>query len=52
MATETKRTKALRTIVEPHLSLVMDRANELGITDKEFVHLTATQTGYVLVYYR
>ena len=44
--------KSLRTIVEPVLSLCIDRANELRVTKDEFVSLAPTRTGFVLVYYR
>ena len=50
--TETKEPKQLRTIVEQHLSACVKRANEEGITDKEFQGIYNFNNGFVLVYYR
>jgi len=51
---ENKKTekKQLRVIVEPHLSAVIKRANEIGVTDKELKYIDSMPSGYVLVYYR
>lgn len=47
-----KKEKQLRVLVAPHLSSVIKEANELGVTDKEYLDLSSTPNGYVLVYYR
>lgn len=51
-AAKSESKKSLHTIVEHWLSGCIDRANELGVTDKEFQGIYPTQTGFVLVYYR
>lgn len=45
-------TKQLRVIVEPRLSLAIQRANELGVTGEEYKDLKRTDTDFVIVYYR
>lgn len=45
-------TKQLRVIVEPRLSLAIQRANELGVTGEEYKDLKRTDNDYVIVYYR
>jgi len=55
MATQKKQTdndKVLHTIVEPYLSLVVNKANELHVTKDEFTYLGQTTNGFVLIYYR
>ena len=48
----TKEEKRLRVITEQYLSLVIDKANQEGVTGDEYKGLTQTTTGFVLVYYR
>lgn len=53
-STKSKETavKQLRVIVEPRLSLAIQRANELGVTGEEYKDLKRTDTDFVIVYYR
>lgn len=53
-STKSKETpvKQLRVIVEPRLSLAIQKANELGVTGEEYKDLKRTDTDFVIVYYR
>lgn len=42
----------LRVVTGPHLNAVITAANELKVTNKEYLDLKSTPSGYVLVYYR
>jgi hypothetical protein len=50
-SSETPR-KQMRVIVESHLSLVVSRANELGITPDEYKDIKQTGSDFVLIYFR
>jgi len=47
-----KEPKRLRVIVEPYLSGCIDHANELRVTDKEFLDIKQIGNSVALVYYR
>jgi hypothetical protein len=48
----TNKRKVLRVISEPHLSLVIDRANELHVTEEEYKGVITTPHGFTLLYFR
>lgn len=47
-----KQNKQLRVLVEQHLSALISAANEVQVTDKEYLDLKSTPNGFVLVYFR
>jgi hypothetical protein len=49
---EQEKRKALRVISEKHLSLVIDLANEKGVTEEEYKETIVTPYGFSLIYYR
>lgn len=50
--TEKKNRKSIRVISEKHLSLVIDIANERGVTEEEYKETIVTPYGFSLIYYR